>query len=37
MLLFERSEYLARVARVKKAMAEKGIDVLLIASPANQF
>ncbi|SHN84703.1 M24 family metallopeptidase [Bradyrhizobium erythrophlei] len=37
MLLFERSEYLARVTRVKKAMAEKGIDVLLIASPANQF
>ena len=37
MLLFERSEYLARVARVKKAMAEKGVDVLLIASPANQF
>lgn len=37
MLLFERSEYLARVARVKKSMAEKGLDVLLIASPANQF
>src|SRR5437660_1416948 len=36
-LLFERSEYLARVARVKAAMAERGIDLLLVASPANQF
>jgi len=37
MLLFERPEYLARVARAKAAMMQKGIDVLLIASPANQF
>ena len=36
-LLFERSEYLARIARTKKAMAERGIDLLLVASPANQF
>src|SRR5689334_15885920 len=36
-LLFERSEYLARIARVKAAMAERGIDLLLVASPANQF
>ena len=36
-LLFERSEYLARVSRVKAAMAERGIDLLLVASPANQF
>ena len=36
-LLFERSEYLARVARTKQAMAERGIDLLLVASPANQF
>lgn len=35
--LFERAEYLDRSARVKKAMAERGIDVLLVASPANQF
>ena len=37
MLLFERQEYLARVARVKRAMAERGVDLLLVASPANQF
>lgn len=37
MLLFERSEYLSRVARVKKAMTQRGIDLLLVASPANQF
>jgi len=36
-LLFEREEYLGRVGRTKKAMAERGIDLLLIASPANQF
>ncbi|WP_101067690.1 M24 family metallopeptidase [Roseovarius salinarum] len=37
MLLFDRSEYQARVERVKAAMAARGIDVLLVASPANQF
>lgn len=37
MLLFERAEYLARVARVKAVMSQRGIDLLLIASPANQF
>jgi Xaa-Pro aminopeptidase len=37
MLLFEKAEYLARVARVKTAMTQRGIDILLIASPANQF
>ncbi|WP_108658847.1 M24 family metallopeptidase [Acuticoccus kandeliae] len=36
-MLFERAEYLARVARAKAAMEAKGIDVLLVASPANQF
>lgn len=36
-MLFERSEYLGRVARVKKTMSERGLDVLLVASPANQF
>src|SRR5260221_1417550 len=36
-LLFERSEYLARIQRTKQAMAERGIDLLLVASPANQF
>ncbi|MCK1732217.1 Xaa-Pro peptidase family protein [Bradyrhizobium sp. 142] len=37
MLLFDKPEYLARVARVKKSMAQRGIDLLLVASPANQF
>ena len=37
MLLFDRSEYAARLARCKAAMAARGIDVLLVASPANQF
>ena len=37
MLLFEKSEYQARVARVKAAMDACGVDFLLVASPANQF
>ncbi|MDF0599679.1 Xaa-Pro peptidase family protein [Psychromarinibacter sp. C21-152] len=37
MLLFEKSEYQARVERVKAAMDARGLDVLLVASPANQF
>jgi ectoine hydrolase len=36
-LLFERPEYLDRIGRVKKKMAGRGIDLLLVASPANQF
>jgi ectoine hydrolase len=36
-LLFERSEYLERVGRAKAEMARRGIDLLLVASPANQF
>ncbi|SFO40512.1 Xaa-Pro dipeptidase [Roseovarius lutimaris] len=36
-LLFEHDEFLGRVARVKDAMRAKGIDVLLISNPANQF
>ncbi len=35
--LFERGEYLDRIARAKRAMAERGMDLLLVASPANQF
>ena len=35
--LFERSEYLARIARAKAKMIERGIELLLVASPANQF
>lgn len=37
MTLFSRTEYLDRVARTKRAMARAGLDVLLVASPANQF
>ena len=36
-MLFDRGEYLDRIARVKKTMMAKGIDLLLVASPANQF
>ena len=36
-LLFEHDEYRSRVARVKDQMRSKGIDVLLISNPANQF
>ncbi len=36
-LLFSRDEFQARVGRVKSVMAERGIDLLLVASPANQF
>jgi Xaa-Pro aminopeptidase len=35
--LFEHAEYLERVARTKAEMARRGIDLLLVASPANQF
>ena len=37
MVLFERSEFMERVSRTKTAMRRAGIDVLLVASPANQF
>jgi len=37
MTLFSRTEYLDRIARTKRAMARAGLDVLLVASPANQF
>ena len=37
MLVFDVSEYKSRVARTKAAMAARGIEVLLVASPANQF
>ena len=32
---FEKKEYLERLAKVKKSMADKGIDVLLVTDPAN--
>lgn len=37
MKLFEDAEFAARVARAKTKMEEIGVDVLLVASPANQF
>jgi len=36
-LIFERAEYLERIGRAKEEMAMRGIDLLLVASPANQF
>jgi len=36
-MLFPRGEYLDRLSRVKNSMSQKGIDLLLVASPANQF
>ncbi|MHA1572029.1 MAG: aminopeptidase P family N-terminal domain-containing protein, partial [Alphaproteobacteria bacterium] len=36
-MLFQASEYLHRLARVKASMSKAGIDVVLVASPANQF
>ena len=37
MALFERSEYVRRVAKTKKRMQAAGIDVLLVTSPANMY
>ena len=37
MKLFDDAEFAGRVARTKAKMAEIGVDVLLVASPANQF
>lgn len=36
-LLFDHDEYRARVARTQAAMRIRGIDVLLVSNPANQF
>jgi Xaa-Pro aminopeptidase len=36
-LLFERSEYDARLAAVKKEMANRGIDILLLSEPPNHL
>lgn len=36
-VLFDRQEYLDRIARTKARMAQAGIDLLFVASPANQF
>ncbi len=37
MTLFDRGEYQARIQRVKTEMSRRGMDLLLVASPANQF
>ncbi len=34
-LNFERSEYAARIAKTRVAMAERGIELLLVADPSN--
>jgi len=36
-ILFSKREYLKRVNKVKTKMRERKIDLLLVASPANQF
>ena len=36
-VLFEDREYLDRIARTKTRMAKAGIELLLVACPANQF
>ena len=35
-LHFERAEFAARLTAVKKAMAKRGIDILLLSEPPNQ-
>lgn len=35
MPVFTRDEYLERIAKTKKSMQEKGIDVLMVSHPAN--
>jgi ectoine hydrolase len=35
MLPFEKSEYLARIEKTKQSMAAQGIDILVVADPAN--
>ncbi len=37
MVLFKRDEFLARIGRVKAVMLARGMDTLIVASPANQF
>ncbi len=37
MILFGREEFMGRVARAKAEMRSRGIDLLLVSSPANQF
>jgi len=32
---FEKSEYLERIGKTKKSMADQGVDVLLATNPAN--
>ncbi len=34
-MAFEKSEYLARIRKTKKSMADQGVDVLLATNPAN--
>ena len=34
-LPFERSEYDARIAKARRAMAQAGIDLLIVTDPSN--
>ena len=34
-MAFEKSEYLTRIRKTKKSMADQGVDVLLATNPAN--
>ena len=34
-MAFEKSEYLVRIRKIKKSMADQGVDVLLATNPAN--
>ena len=36
-LPFERAEYAARLAKTRAAMADKGIDVLIVSDPTNMY
>lgn len=36
-LHFERTEFSARLAAVKKEMAKRGVDILLLSEPPNQY
>jgi ectoine hydrolase len=36
-VIFERNEYLARLAKVKAKMSQAGLDVLLVTDPVNIF
>ena len=36
-IIFKKKEFKERLTKIKDEMIKKNIDILLIASPANQF